>query len=163
MVLEKVSGCINHSDVRMNNKKSSSNFLGFALVAAVVGGVGAAVMAHPKGKQIRSQLKDVGDDFVDALERAIDKVDEKKKEKEVDPVDVSDFFLSVYDELKQLNGSVRDTEKRETVVKQVEEKVVDTVERVQDKVDDVSEDISDRIKWLQNKGRSLAKRATKGF
>lgn len=143
------------------NKSQGPSFLNFALVAAVLGGVGAAVLSHPKGKQIGENLKDMGDDIVDVVEKTIDNVQGKTKNTE--PIDISDVMLSLFEELHAMNKVAKDTTPVRMSVVSATEQVVEKVHQVEDKVEEVAEDFSKKISWLQKTGRNLAKRGLKEF
>jgi gas vesicle protein len=161
--LKKEFGCINRIVIVMSQTKSSRpSFLNFALVAAVVGGVGAAVLSHPKGKQIRENLKDVGDDIVDVVEKTIDNV--QGKAKNADPIDISDVVVSLFEELHSMNkAAAKDTTAVRMSVGTATEQVIEKVHQVEEKVEEVADDFSKKISWLQKTGRTLAKRGMKDF
>lgn len=162
MDLKKEFGCINRIVIAMSqNKSSGPSFLNFALVAAVLGGVGAAVLSHPKGKQIRENLKDVGDDIVDVVEKTIDNVQGKNKNSQ--PIDVSDVVVSLFEELHAMNKVAKDTNSVRLSAGSATEQVIERVHQVEEKVEDMADDFSKKISWLQKTGRNLAKRGLKEF
>jgi uncharacterized Zn finger protein len=140
----------------MSNR--SSSFLGFALVAAFLGGVSAAVLSHPKGHTIKEHLKEVGDDLADALDRAIDTVQDKGA-KNSDPIDISDVVLAVFNELKDMNSVAKDHVVKRPLLEQLREKAVEDVRAVENSL----EDLPQTIEWFEKQGKSLAKRSLKRF
>lgn len=147
------------------SKHSHNSFLGFALVAAVIGGAGAAVLAHPKGRQIKENLKDVGDDFADALERAIDKVHDPKKPQDDQVFDISNFVVTVVDELKQMNKAAEDTTHppKQQFIQDFRAHVAEKVEEIEEKAEQTADEISQHIAWLEKQGKSLAKKGLREF
>lgn len=140
----------------MSNR--SSSFLSFAVVAAVIGGVSAAVLSHPKGHKIKEHLQEVGDDLADALDRAIDTVHQKST-KDSEPIDISDVVLAVFHELKDMNSVAHDQPVNKPLLEQIRNKTVEEVQHVEGSI----EDLSQRIQWLEKQGKSLAKRSLKRF
>jgi archaellum component FlaC len=154
---------------------SGSALIPIALLTALVGGVGAALMASPKQSKMKKNLQEIGDEVVDVFDNILAKVESQARvnpSKELS--DASKTVMAFFDELKNLNDSVdnvpaknqtfvskvADVVKKEAdVVKQevrvVEQKVEEVIEENRMRV---SEDITDKIAWLQKKGRNLAKR-----
>jgi gas vesicle protein len=137
-------------------KEKPASVLPLAAVIALVGGVGAALVASPKGKRIRENLQEVGDDVVHVLERVLDKVDTGKDVAGEGLSDFSKVFLSVVDEMKALHESAEEPKK--TSVQKVEEKIMAEVTHVEQVVE---HDVSSAAQWFQKKAKSLAKREYK--
>jgi methyl-accepting chemotaxis protein len=153
------------------NKQKSGTLiiLPVAAIVALVGGIGAAVLTHPKSKKVRDDLGDVADDFIDSLERIIDKIDTNvQKGASAGFGEVSQLVMSAYEEIKSMHEAAVDEPKgvakvvshvKHEVVR-VEESVAEKVHEVETVAHHVEDDISEKIAWLQRKGRNLARKST---
>ncbi len=152
-------------------QKSSGNvLLPVAALVALVGGIGAAVLTHPKSKKVRDDLGSVTDELIDSLERVLDKVETNVQKGTSQGLgEVSQLLISAYDEIKALNEAAVDEPKgvakviREVKheVTKVEETVVQEVHKVEAAAQHVEDDISEKIAWLQRRGRNLARKEIK--
>lgn len=155
--------------VSAKNKSNSINsfMLPVATIVALIGGIGAAVLTHPKSKKVRDNLSEVTDDLVNSIEKVLDKVESGSYGRKSHGLsEVSQFVMSAYDEIRSLNDAAEDTSKSISKVihnvkheaELIEEKIVDKVHQAEVYVSNVDEDISEKIAWLQKKGRILAKK-----
>jgi len=137
----------------MNKHTESSPLINIVVVAGILGAISAAVAVHPKGKQIKEHIINVGDDFAGAFERAIDKIHGSHPEDE--PLDISKFALSVLNELHDLNdAAVADT---------IQEKAIAATHTVEDKATTLVDDVGAFAHWFQKKGKALARKGLKDF
>ncbi len=150
-----------------NTKSSGSAIFPIAAFVALIGGIGAAVITHPKQKKVRDDLSAVADDLIDSLERVLDKVDTGvQKNASQGFSEISQLIMGAYDEIKSLNDAAHDEPKglakvTQTIthtVQRVEEKAIEEVHAVEDLAHTVDDDISEKIAWLQRKGRNLARK-----
>ncbi|MDQ3098534.1 MAG: hypothetical protein M3Q44_02200 [bacterium] len=150
-------------------KPSTPIILPIAAIVALVGGIGAAVLTHPKSKKVRDDLGGVADEFIDSLERVLSKVDTNVQKGSAQGLgEVSQLVMSAYEEIKAMHSAAIDepngvekiiSQVQHEVVK-IEEVIVDKVHVVEKTVEHVEDDISDKIAWLQRKGRNLARKST---
>lgn len=132
----------------MNKHKESSLFVNIAVVAGILSAVSAAIAVHPKGKQIKEHIVTVGDDFADAVEKTIDKLHGSQKDDE--PLDVSDFVLTVFNELNNLNAAAE----KDVTIKE------DPQSAIGAKASTLVDNVEEFAHWFQKKGKALAR---KGF
>jgi hypothetical protein len=157
------------NSTKNKSKPPTYILLPVAAVVALVGGIGAAVLTHPKSKKVRDDLGDVADDFIDSLERIIDKVDTNvQKGASQGFGEVSQLVMSAYEEIKAMHdvavdkptGAAKVISQVKHEVFKVEEKAVEQVNHLEDAVGHVEDDISEKIAWLQKKGRNLARKSS---
>jgi hypothetical protein len=146
-------------------KSSGSPLIPIAVLTALIGGVGAALLTNPKNSKIKKSLQEIGDEVVDVFDVILAKAEAKahiKPDSELG--EISKTLVTFFDEIKNLNDSAEEKESvlvKETPVQKVTEIVKHDVEFVEEKVSEVSNDIADRIAWLQKKGRLLAKKSVR--
>jgi gas vesicle protein len=162
-------------DTKDKKNSSGSALIPIALLTALVGGVGAALMASPKQSKMKKNLQEIGDEVVDVFDNILTKVENQARvnpSKELS--DASKTVMAFFDELKSLNDSAEDMPVKQTfvskateVVRKEAEVVKQEVKVVEKRVEDLlgerhghslGEDFSEKIAWLQKKGRNLAKR-----
>jgi len=143
-----------------NNSKdqNKSSMVPFALVAAIVGGIGAAVLANPKHKKITENLTGAGDEIVDKIDEFLSKFEGKKNLEDSPLSETSEMLLGLVNELKLMNSAAEEPIKKPSFVQRMEDRVSTEIHDVEHFVTDSTDDISKHIAWLQKKGKSLARK-----